>query len=104
MPPTSLQAGTYSAVMHYLKAIEAAGTDQTSAVLAKIRQLPVNDFMTTNGRVREDGRMMRDMYLMEVKKPEESNGKWDLLKVVATISADDAFRPLSEGGCPLVGR
>lgn len=104
VPPTSLQAGTYSAVMHYLKAIEAAGTDQTSAVLAKIRQLPVNDFMTTNGRVREDGRMMRDMYLMEVKKPEESNGKWDLLKVVATISADDAFRPLSEGGCPLVGR
>src|SRR5690606_33263840 len=73
-PATYIQAGTYSAVAHYLKAIEAAGTDEAMAVAAKMRELPVNDFMTKNGVVRQDGRVVRDMYLVEVKKPSESKG------------------------------
>ena len=71
--------------------------------MAKVKELPVNDFMTNNARVREDGRLLRDMYLLEVKKPSESKGPWDYYKVRATIPADQAFRPLKEGGCPLVG-
>jgi branched-chain amino acid transport system substrate-binding protein len=88
--------------MHYLKAVRAAGTDEAKAVMAKMKEMPINDFMTRNGRIREDGRVMRDMYLMQVKTPEESKGDWDLAKIVATIPAEQAFRPLSEGGCPLV--
>jgi branched-chain amino acid transport system substrate-binding protein len=102
MPPTMIQAGTYGATMHYLKAVRAAGTDEAKAVMAKMKEMPINDFMTRNGRIREDGRVMRDMYLMQVKTPEESKGDWDLAKIVATIPAEQAFRPLSEGGCPLV--
>ena len=101
-PPTSLQAGTYSATLHYLKAVAAAGTLDAPAVMKKMRDIPVNDFMTKNGRLREDGRLIRDMYLLEVKSPEESKGDWDLLKVLSTIPGNEAFRPLSEGGCPLV--
>jgi branched-chain amino acid transport system substrate-binding protein len=101
-PPTSLQAGTYSGTLHYLKAVAAAGTLDAAAVMKKMREIPVNDFMTKNGRLREDGRLIRDMYLLEVKSPEESKGEWDLLKVLSTIPGDEAFRPLSEGGCPLV--
>jgi branched-chain amino acid transport system substrate-binding protein len=101
-PPTMMQAGIYSAAMHYLKAVKEAGTDDTQKVLAAMRKMPVNDFMTKNGTIREDGRMMRDMYLLEAKKPEESTGEWDLMKVVATIPAAEAFRPLSESECPLV--
>lgn len=101
-PPTSLQAGTYSATLHYLKAVAEAGTLEASAVLKKMRDLPVNDFMTKDGRLREDGRLIRDMYLLQVKSPEESKGDWDLLKVLSTVPGDEAFRPLSEGGCPLV--
>ena len=100
-PPSFIQAGTYGAVLHYLKAVKAAGTDEAKAVLAKMRELPINDFMTKDGSVRADGRVIRDMYLMQVKTPEESKGEWDLAKIVATVPGKDAFRPLGEGGCPL---
>jgi branched-chain amino acid transport system substrate-binding protein len=102
MPPTMIQAGTYGAALHYLKAVKAAGTDEAKAVMAKMKELPINDFMTRNGRIREDGRVIRDMYLMQAKTPEESKGEWDLAKIVETIPGDQAFRPLHEGGCPLV--
>ena len=102
MPPTMIQAGTYGATMHYLKAVRAAGTDEAKAVMAKMKEMPINDFMTKNGRIREDGRVMRDMYLMQAKAPDESKSEWDLAKIIATIPAEQAFRPLSEGGCPLV--
>jgi branched-chain amino acid transport system substrate-binding protein len=100
--PSQYQAGVYSAVRHYLKAIEAAGTDEAMVVAAKMRELPVNDMFTRNGRVREDGRHVHDLYLVEVKRPEESKGPWDLYRILSTIPADQAFRPLAEGGCPLV--
>ncbi|HUM14220.1 MAG TPA: ABC transporter substrate-binding protein [Candidatus Nitrosotalea sp.] len=102
MPPTMIQAGTYGATMHYLKAVKAAGTDEAKAVMAKMKDTPINDFMTRNGRIREDGRVIRDMYLMQVKTPEESKGEWDMAKIITTIPGEQAFRPLSEGGCPLV--
>ena len=102
MPPTMIQAGTYGATLHYLKAVKAAGTNEAKAVMAKMKELPINDFMTKNGRIREDGRVIRDMYLMQVKTPDESKSEWDLAKIVATIPGDQAFRPLAEGGCPLV--
>jgi len=102
MPPTMIQAGTYGATLHYLKAVQAAGTDEAKAVMAKMKEMPINDFMTRQGRIREDGRVVRDMYLMQVKTPEESKGEWDLARIVATIPGDQAFRPLAEGGCPLV--
>jgi len=102
MPPTMIQAGTYGATLHYLKAVKAAGTDEAKAVMAKMKELPINDFMTKQGRIREDGRVIRDMYLMQVKTPDESKSDWDLAKIVATIPGDQAFRPLAEGGCPLV--
>ena len=101
-PPSFIQAGTYGAVLHYLKAVKAAGTDDAKAVLAEMKKLPINDFMTKDGRVREDGRVIRDMYLMEVKTPEESKGEWDLAKIVATVPGNEAFRPLDQGGCPMV--
>ena len=101
-PPTMMQAGVYSAATHYLKAVKEAGTDEANAVIAVMRKLPINDFMTKNGWIREDGRVMREMYLLEAKKPSESKGEWDLMKVVATISAEDSVRPLSESECPLV--
>ncbi len=96
------QAGLYSSVMHYLKAVEAAGTDETGPVMAKMRELPINDVFAKNGRIREDGRMVHDMYLMQVKAPAESKGEWDLFKLLETIPGDRAFRPLDAGGCPLV--
>jgi len=101
-PPTEVQAGAYSAAMHYLKAVQAAGTDEAKAVMARMRATPINDFMTKNGKIREDGRVIRDMYLLETKTPEESTGEWDLLKVVATIPGEEAFRPASESECPLL--
>jgi branched-chain amino acid transport system substrate-binding protein len=103
-PPSFIQAGTYGAVLHYLKAVKAAGTDEAKAVLAEMRKMPINDFMTRNGSIRADGRVIRDMYLMQAKTPEESKGEWDLAKMVATVPGQDAFRPLEEGGCPLVGK
>jgi branched-chain amino acid transport system substrate-binding protein len=100
--PTMAQAAIYSAVQHYLRAIEAAGTDEAKAVMAKMREIPVNDFYAKNGRVREDGRMVHDMYFVQVKTPAESTGPWDYYKILSTIPGDQAFRPLDEGGCPLV--
>ena len=101
-PPSFIQAGTYGAVLHYLKAVKAAGTDDAKAVLAEMKKLPINDFMTKDGRVREDGRVIRDMYLMQVKTPEESKGEWDLAKIIATVPGNEAFRPLDQGDCPMV--
>ena len=100
--PSQYQAGDYSAVMHYLKAIKAAGTDEAKAVMAKMREMPVDDFFAPGGRLREDGRMVHDMYVVQVKTAEESKSEWDLYKVVQTIPAAEAFRPLSESACPLV--
>ena len=102
LPPTYLQAGIYSAVNHYLKAIKAAGTDDTDKVAAQMRKMKINDFMTKDGWIREDGRVMRDMYLEEVKAPAESKYPFDYFKILATIPAEQAFRPLKDGGCPLV--
>lgn len=100
--PTMAQAGVYSGVLHYLKAIAAAGTDNAEAVASKMRELPVRDAFTQTGTVRADGRMVHDMYLVQVKKPSESKAPWDYYKVLATIPADAAFRPLAESTCPLV--
>jgi branched-chain amino acid transport system substrate-binding protein len=100
--PNMVQAGIYSATMHYLAAVAAAGTDDTQAVMEKMRATPINDFFAKDGRIRADGRMVHDMYLYEVKKPDESKEKWDYYKLVATIPADQAFTPLSESKCPLV--
>ncbi len=100
--PTMIQAGLYSATMHYLKAIEATGSDDSQKVMAQMRATPVNDFFAKNGKIRIDGRMVHDMYLFEVKKPEESKGEWDLYKLLATVPGDEAFRPLDKGNCPLV--
>jgi branched-chain amino acid transport system substrate-binding protein len=100
--PNMTQAGIYSATVHYLKAVEAAGTDETQAVMERMRSTPINDFFAKNGKIREDGRMVHDMYLYEVKKPAESKGTWDYYKLVTTIPADRAFQPLSESKCPLV--
>jgi branched-chain amino acid transport system substrate-binding protein len=100
--PTMIQAGLYSATMHYLKAIEAIGTDEAPKVMAQMRATPINDFFAKGGKIRIDGRMVHDMYLFEVKKPEESKNEWDLYKLIATVPGDEAFRPLDKGGCPLV--
>ena len=100
--PNMTQAGIYSATLHYLKAVQAAGTDETQAVREKMRGTPVNDVFVSNGRIREDGRMVHDMYLYEVKAPAESKGAWDYYKLIATIPAGQAFQPLSESKCPLV--
>jgi branched-chain amino acid transport system substrate-binding protein len=100
--PTMIQAGLYSATMHYLKAIEAIGTDEAPKVMAQMRATPINDFFAKNGHIRIDGRMVHDMYLFEAKKPSESKGEWDLYKLIATVPGDEAFRPLDKGGCPLV--
>jgi branched-chain amino acid transport system substrate-binding protein len=101
-PPTSLQASVYSAVMHYLKAVQAVGTDDAATVMARMKATPINDFMTHNGHIRADGRVIRDMYLLQAKRPEDSKGEWDLAKIVATVPGEQAFRPLKDGHCPLV--
>ena len=100
--PNMLQTGTYSSVLHYLRAVEAAGTDETAAVMAKMREMPVNDVFYKNGTIREDGRMLHEMYLFEVKKPDESTAPWDYYKLLATVPADQAFQPLEKSACPLV--
>jgi branched-chain amino acid transport system substrate-binding protein len=99
--PGMVQAGTYSAVRHYLRAIEAAGTADGRVVASKIRELPVDDFFA-KGRVRDDGRMMHDMYLVEVKAPNESKATWDYYKILRRIPAEEAAQPLSESKCSLV--
>ncbi|MGY3604112.1 MULTISPECIES: ABC transporter substrate-binding protein [unclassified Bradyrhizobium] len=100
--PTMNQAATYSATLHYLKAVQAAGTKETKPVMAKMREMPVRDAFTDNGVLRADGRMVHSMFLFEVKKPEESKAPWDYYKVLAEVPGDQAFRPLKDGGCPLV--
>jgi branched-chain amino acid transport system substrate-binding protein len=100
--PSMFQAGVYSAVTHYLKAIDETGTDHAKTVIAKMKATPINDFFAKNGRIREDGRMVHDMYLMQLKSPAESKGPWDFYKLLATVPGDQAFRPLEEGNCPLV--
>jgi len=102
--PTMIHAGTYGAVTHYLKAIQAAGTIDGPAVAGKMKEMPVNDFMTSNGRIREDGRLVRDMYLFKVKSPEESRYKFDYYQLLATIPGNEAFKPQEQGGCPLSGK
>jgi branched-chain amino acid transport system substrate-binding protein len=100
--PTMVQAGVYSQVSHYLKAVAAAGTDDPDTVMKKMREMPINDFFAKNGKLREDGRMVHDMYLAQVKKPSESKGRWDNLKIVQTIPGEQAFRALKDSECPLV--
>jgi branched-chain amino acid transport system substrate-binding protein len=100
--PTMNQAATYSATLHYLNAVKAAGTRDTKPVLEKMRSTPVRDAFTDNGFLREDGRMVHSMFLLEVKKPEESKAPWDYYKVLAEVPGDRAFRPMKDGGCPLV--
>jgi branched-chain amino acid transport system substrate-binding protein len=102
--PTMPQAAVYSAVRHYIAAVAAAGTDEAKAVMAKMRELPVNDFYVKNGRVRADGRLVHDMYFGQVKKPSESREPWDYYNILSVIPGDQAFRPLAEGGCLLVSR
>lgn len=100
--PNGMQAGVYSAVKHYLNAVKLAGTAESGAVAAKMRETPVNDFFSKNVLVREDGRVMRDVHLFRVKKPEESKAPWDLMSLVRTQPGADAFQPLAGSECPLV--
>ena len=102
--PTMIHAGTYGAVTHYLKAVAAAGVTDGLMVAAKMREMPVNDFMTSNGKIREDGRLVRDMYLFKVKSPEDSKYKFDYYELLTTIPGNEAFRPQEEGGCPLLSK
>jgi branched-chain amino acid transport system substrate-binding protein len=102
--PTAAQASVYSAIRHYLRAIEAAGTDAALPVMAKMREIPVDDFYARGGRLREDGRLLHDMYFVQVKTPAESTGPWDYYKALATIPGEQAFRPAGEDGCPLIRR
>jgi len=98
--PTSYQAGVNSALRHYFKAVAATNSVESDKVMAWMRANPVNDFFAQGGKVREDGRMVHDMYLMRIKKPEESKQKWDLYENLAIVPGDEAFRPMADGGCP----
>jgi branched-chain amino acid transport system substrate-binding protein len=100
--PTSAQAGVYSSVLHYLQAVKAAGTTDSAAVMKVMKDTPINDMFAKNGKIREDGRMVHDMYLFEVKKPSESKGRWDDYKLLGTVTGDQAFQPLALSRCPLV--
>ena len=101
-PATYVQASDYSAINHYLKAVQAAGTDEAKAVAAKMKALPVNDFMSKDVKVREDGRVMRPAYIMQVKSPAESREEWDLYKLIGSLAPEESVRPLDQGGCPYV--
>jgi branched-chain amino acid transport system substrate-binding protein len=100
--PSAAQAGVYSSVLHYLKAVKAANTTDAAAVMKIMKETPINDMFAKNGRIREDGRMVHDMYLFEVKKPQESKGRWDDYKLLATVPGDEAFQSLEQSRCPLV--
>ena len=97
-----VQAGLYGAAKHYLEAVKAVGSTDADKVMAAMRANPVNDFMTKNGKLREDGKVVRDMYLFEVKKPEESKGPWDYYKLVRQIPAAEVTRPVEESACSLL--
>ena len=100
--PGEAQSGVYSGVLQYLKAVEAAGTKEQAKVLAKLHEMPIEDMFSRNGKLLPNGRMIHDMYLVEVKSPEESKYPWDYYKILATVPAEKAFRKLSETTCPLV--
>ncbi|WP_158906291.1 ABC transporter substrate-binding protein [Burkholderia sp. L27(2015)] len=100
--PTMMQAAVYSAVLNYLKAIQATGTDDSDAVVAQLKSAEINDDVIRHGHIRADGKLVHDMYLVQVKTPEESKGEWDLYKVVETVPGDQAFAPLSGSKCALV--
>jgi branched-chain amino acid transport system substrate-binding protein len=100
--PGLLHAGSYCAAYHWLKAVKAAGTTDADAVVAKMKATPVNDFYNTNVEIRQDGRVMHQMYLWQVKTPQEAKGPHDYCKLLSTIKPEDAWRPLNEGGCPLI--
>ena len=102
--PNLITAGTYASVTHYLKAVQAAGTDDGRAVAAKMRELPVNDFYNKNAAIRADGRVLHSNYLMKVKSPSESKYRGDYYKVMAEMSGDESYRPLSESQCPLLSQ
>ena len=102
--PTQAQAGVYSAVTHYLKAVDVLGSDEAKVVVAKMRDMPIHDFFADHGVIRVDGRMVHDMYLVEVKKPEELRYPWDYYKILQTIPGEEAFRPISDSECPLVAK
>lgn len=99
--PSQVHGGVYGATLHYLKSVAAGGSTETRAVLAAMRATPVRDMMTENGRVRQDGRVMRDLFMFEVKTAAESKGEWDLLRPIGRLAAEDVIRPLSEGKCAL---
>lgn len=100
--PNMITAGVYSSVLAYLEAVQALGSDEAKAVMAKLRATPINDVFAKNGKLREDGRMVHDMYLFEVKSKEQSKEPWDYYELKATIKGDDAFQPLALSRCPLV--
>src|SRR5256712_12832413 len=100
--PTMIHAGVYSAVTHYLKAVDALKSDDGTRAIAKMQEMPTDDPLFGKGTIRPDGRKMHPAYLFEVKKPSESKAPWDYYKVRATIPAEQAFRPLDQGDCPLV--
>jgi branched-chain amino acid transport system substrate-binding protein len=103
-PPSMLQAGLYSSILHYLNAVQAAGTDDAKAVSLKMRELPINDFYNKNVVLRRDGRVLHDMYLAQVKTPKESTHQFDDYKILSVLPGKDAYRPEKEGGCPFVGK
>ena len=100
--PNTINAGVYSATLHYLRAIEAAGTDDGPTVAKQIRKLKIDDFFAQNGYVREDGRMVHDMFLAAIKAPKESKGEWDVYNILRTLPGNEAYKPLSESSCSLV--
>jgi branched-chain amino acid transport system substrate-binding protein len=100
--PTDIQAGAYSATMTYLNAVNAAGSDDAAKVREQLRSSRINDFFAKNGRIRDDGRMIHEMYLAQAKAPTESKSEWDLMKILRPIPGDEAFMPLDRSTCPLV--
>ena len=100
--PTMMQAGVYSAVGHYLKAVAAAGTDEAKAAVAQMKKTKINDIFAKDGYIRDDGQMIHDMYLVQVKTPEQSKSKWDVYNIVATVPGEQAFQSLDKSACPLV--
>jgi branched-chain amino acid transport system substrate-binding protein len=100
--PTANQAAVYSQVKHYLQAVQATGTDDPAIVMAKMRELPVQDAFAENGKLREDGQMLHDIYVVRAKKPSESKGKGDYFQIVQVVPGDQAFGSLADSACPLV--
>ena len=102
--PTAVHAGVYAGVLHYLKAVDAGKTDDGTKAIAKMKEMPTDDVLFGKGSIRADGRKIHPVYLFEVKKPSESKGPYDYYKVLQTIPADKAFRPIDQGNCPLVAK